>query len=98
MNELQEILTIDRVEAGLTVANRKALFQQLAIAAGRKTGLRGLSSVTVDDWQRIGTLRFTEAVCSYNGDHVIQFHHPRWRDDRNDRSTYVRVDQERVRR
>ena len=25
---------------------------------------------------------------SYNGDHVIQFHHPGWRDDRNDPSTY----------
>ena len=51
-----------------------------------------------EDWQRIGTLRFTEAICSYNGDHVIQFHHPRWRDDRNDPATYIRVNEERVRR
>jgi hypothetical protein len=42
-------------------------------------------------------LRFTEAIC-HNGDHVIQFHHPRWRDDRNDSSTYIRVNGERVRR
>ena len=49
-------------------------------------------------WQRIGTLRFSEVVCSYNGDHVIQFHHPRWRDDRNDSSTYIRVRGGRVRR
>jgi len=65
---------------------------------GRRRGVQGLSSVSVDDWHRIGTLRFTEAVCSYNGDHVIQFHHPGWRDDRNDPSTYVRVNETRVRR
>src|SRR3954465_9716912 len=64
----------------------------------RERGVQGLSTVTVADWQRIGTLRFTEAICSYNGDHVIQFHHPRWRDDRNDAATYVRQREERVRR
>lgn len=74
------------------------VFDICVSSTGRKTGVRGLSRVAVDDWQRIGTLRFTEAVCSYNGDHVIQFHHPRWRDDRNDPSTYIRVDRERVRR
>ena len=65
---------------------------------GRRRGVQGLSSVTVTDWQRIGRLRFTEAVCSYTGDHVIQFHHPGWRDDRNDPSTYIRVNETRVRR
>lgn len=67
-------------------------------SSGRRTGVRGLSRVTVKDWHRIGRLRFTEAVASYNADHVIQFHHPRWRDDRNDPSTYVRVNETRVRR
>ncbi|MGE3509512.1 MAG: hypothetical protein AB7N65_11575 [Vicinamibacterales bacterium] len=65
---------------------------------GRRTGVRGLTNVKVHEWQRIGTLRFSEAICSYNGDHVIQFHHPRWRDDRNDASTYIRRDGIRVRR
>ena len=65
---------------------------------GRRRGVNGVSSVTVDDWQRIGRLLFTEAVASYNADHVIQFHHPGWRDDRNDPSTYVRVNEIRVRR
>ncbi|MGE3176599.1 MAG: hypothetical protein AB7O32_03945, partial [Vicinamibacterales bacterium] len=64
----------------------------------KRSGVRGLSNVKVEDWERIGTLRFSEAICSYNGDHVIQFHHPRWRDDRNDPSTYVRRDGIRVRR
>jgi hypothetical protein len=65
---------------------------------GRRTGVQGLSTVTVSDWKRIGKLRFTEAIASYNGDHVIQFHHPGWRDDRNDPSTNVRVNEVRVRR
>jgi hypothetical protein len=65
---------------------------------GRRSGVPGLSRVTVDDWQRIGRLRFTEAVASYNGDHVIHFHHPGWRDDRNDPSTNIRVNETRVRR
>jgi hypothetical protein len=65
---------------------------------GRKTGIQGLSKVTVTDWQRIGRVRFTEAIASYNGDHVIQFHHPGWRSDRNDSSTHLRVNEERVRR
>jgi len=53
--------------------------------------------VTVTDWQRIGTLRFSEAVCSYNGDHVIHFHHPGWRDNKNDPSTAIRSGERRVR-
>jgi hypothetical protein len=65
---------------------------------GRNTGVQGLSSVKVEDWRRIGRLRFTEAVASYNADHVIQFHHPGWRDDRNDPSTYIRQNETRVRR
>jgi hypothetical protein len=65
---------------------------------GRRSGVQGLSRVEVTDWQRIGTLKFTEAVASYNSDHVIQFHHPGWRDDRNDPSTYIRSNEVRVRR
>jgi len=64
----------------------------------RVSGVTGLSTVTVSDWKRIGKLRFTEAIASYNADHVIQFHHPGWRDDRNDPSTHVRVNEVRCRR
>jgi hypothetical protein len=63
----------------------------------KRVGLPGLRRVTVKDWQRIGTLRFTEAVASYNGDHVIHFHHPGWRDDKNDPSTAIRSHEKRVR-
>jgi nitrogen PTS system EIIA component len=39
MSDLSGILTLKAVDAGLTVANKKALFQQLATAAERQTGL-----------------------------------------------------------
>jgi len=38
MNDLHDLLTIDRVDAALSVANKKALFQQLGLVAGRKLG------------------------------------------------------------
>jgi hypothetical protein len=45
----------------------------------------------IRNWRTIGTLTFSAAVASYNGDHVIHFNHPAWRDDRNDPSTAHRV-------
>jgi hypothetical protein len=64
---------------------------------GTRVGFPGFRRVTVTDWQKIGTLRFTEAVASYNGDHVIHFHHPGWRDNKNDPSTAIRSNERRVR-
>ena len=39
MSELAEIIPIEAVEAGIPAANKKALFQHLAAAASRLTGL-----------------------------------------------------------
>jgi PTS system nitrogen regulatory IIA component len=39
MNDLSDLLTIDRVDADLGAANKKGLFQQLATAASRRTAL-----------------------------------------------------------
>ena len=64
---------------------------------GRTRGIPGFHRVEVTDWQRIGRVTITEAVASYNGDHVIQYHHPGWRDDKNDPSTAIRSGEERVR-
>lgn len=64
---------------------------------GRRQGFPGFKRVTVTNWQRIGTMRVTEAVSSYNGDHVIHFHHPGWRDNKNDPSTAIRANEQRVR-
>jgi hypothetical protein len=49
------------------------------------------------NWRRIGRLVFDDAVASYNGDFVLHFTHPTWRDDRNDPSTATRVDEHKVR-
>jgi hypothetical protein len=46
---------------------------------------------TFRNWRRIGKLTFDNAVVSYNGDFVIHFNHPTWRDHRNDPSTATRV-------
>jgi hypothetical protein len=48
-------------------------------------------------WIRIGNLVFSEAVASYNGDFILHFNHPTWRDDRNDPSTATRVNERKVR-
>jgi hypothetical protein len=52
---------------------------------------------TFRNWRRIGTLVFDNAVVSYNGDAVIHFTHPTWRQDRNDPATATRVDGVKVR-
>jgi hypothetical protein len=52
---------------------------------------------TFQNWRRIGTLKFDNAVVSYNGDSVIHFNHPTWRNDRNDPSTATRVNERKVR-
>jgi hypothetical protein len=44
------------------------------------------------NWRRIGRITFEEAVVSYNGDFVVHFNHPTWREDRNDPRTATRVD------
>jgi hypothetical protein len=49
------------------------------------------------NWVRVGRLTFDEAVVSYNGDFVIHFNHPTWRDDRNDPVTATRVGERKVR-
>jgi len=49
------------------------------------------------NWRQIGTLIFDDAVISSNGDSVIHFNHPTWRNDRNDPSTATRVNGRKVR-
>jgi hypothetical protein len=49
---------------------------------GEVTGLLD-KKLEVSSWRKIGTITLDEAAASYNGDHVIHFHHPKWRDDVN---------------
>lgn len=52
---------------------------------------------TFQNWRPIGTLTFTNAVISYNGDSVIHFRHPTWRTNRNDPATATRINERKVR-
>jgi hypothetical protein len=52
---------------------------------------------TFGSWRQIGELVFDNAVASYNGDAVIHFTHPTWRQDRNDPATATRIGGRKVR-
>jgi hypothetical protein len=64
---------------------------------GQSSGPAARLRRTFKNWKRIGALVFDNAVVSYNGDRVIHFSHPKWRDDRNDPATAARVDGKLVR-
>ena len=53
----------------------------------------GLGSVRpkFTNWRKIGLITFDNAVASYNGDFVLHFNHPSWRDERNNPSTANRA-------
>ncbi|MEN3329876.1 MAG: hypothetical protein V7638_4683 [Acidobacteriota bacterium] len=53
-------------------------------------------TVRFGNWRRIGQITFENAVISYNGDFVLHFNHPTWRDDRNDPATATRVNERKV--
>lgn len=44
----------------------------------------------IQKWTEIGEIVFDDAVASYNGDFVLHFHHPEWRNNRNDPKTVAR--------
>ena len=44
----------------------------------------------ISDWRTIGKISLNNAVASYNGDFVIHFRHPTWRDDKNNPATATR--------
>jgi hypothetical protein len=64
---------------------------------GTTTGPNVRERRTFRNWRRLGTIVFDRAVASYNGDAVIHFNHPTWRDDRNDAATSTRVGGRKVR-
>jgi hypothetical protein len=63
---------------------------------GTTRGLPVFQRRAFKNWRRIGRMIFDNAVASYNGDFVIHFSHPTWRNDRNDPSTVVRVNGRKV--
>ena len=57
---------------------------------GSLFSLRGTRRV-ISGWQRIGRLSFDAAVASYNGDFVLHFPHPPWRDVLTDPNSNTRT-------
>jgi hypothetical protein len=64
---------------------------------GETSGTQLEEKRTFRNWQRVGRLVFDNAVVSYNGDFVIHFSHPTWREDRNDPATATRIGGQKVR-
>ena len=84
-------------DAGDPIPKRTLTFHIEVTDEGSTKGPNFFQRRTFADWQRIGRLVFDNAVVSYNGDFVIHFTHPTWRDDRNDPSTATRVGERKVR-
>lgn len=64
---------------------------------GETSGTRVAERRTFRNWRRVGSLTFDNAVVSYNGDFVLHFNHPTWREDRNDPATATRIAGRKVR-
>ncbi|HEX8400964.1 MAG TPA: PTS sugar transporter subunit IIA [Allosphingosinicella sp.] len=59
MSDMSDILAVEAINDGLTVANKKALFQQLGAAAARKTGIEAKIIVTaLNERERLGSTGF----------------------------------------
>jgi hypothetical protein len=76
---------------------RTLLFTIEVTDEGETTGTAFRQRRTFCNWRTIGSLTFDNAVVSYNGDSVLHFNHPTWRDDRNDPATATRRDGRKVR-
>jgi hypothetical protein len=68
-------------------ADRELVFDIEVSNNGETQGTMANRRWAIRDWQKVGQIRFNDAVISRNSDGVIHFHHDKWRDDRNDPST-----------
>jgi hypothetical protein len=84
-------------DPGDPAPKRRLIFDIELTDEGETSGPAVLERRTFRNWRRVGTLTFDNAVISYNGDFVIHFHHPTWREDRNDPSTATRIGGRKVR-
>ena len=68
MTDLSDILSVDRIDGRLSVANKKALFQQLGAAAAKKTGLQTKDIVAaLNERERLGSTGFGGGVAIPHG-------------------------------
>jgi nitrogen PTS system EIIA component len=68
MNGLSDILTVDCVDEALSAANKKALFQQLAVAAARRTDLEPKAIVAaLTEREKLGSTGFGGGIAIPHG-------------------------------
>ncbi|NKL66285.1 hypothetical protein [Rhizobium leguminosarum] len=85
-------------DAGDTASNKRKLCFHIEVTdKGQTRGLAIRERRTFENWKRIGTLTFDEAVASYNADFVLHFPHPTWRGDKDDPATETRQNGKKVR-
>jgi hypothetical protein len=84
-------------DRGDALRKRTLTFNIEVTDEGRTTGTALRQRRTFANWRHIGHLTFDNAVASWNGDSVIHFNHPTWREDRNDPATATRVNRRKVR-
>jgi hypothetical protein len=84
-------------DPGDATPKRKLTFHIEVTDEGETRGLPVFERRTFRNWRHLGSIVFEEAIASYNGDFVIHFNHPTWRDDQNDPATATRVNGRKVR-
>lgn len=68
MTDIADLLTSDAIEAALTVANKKALFQHLGHAAGRLAGFEPRTVVAaLNDREKLGSTGFGGGIAIPHG-------------------------------
>ncbi|HEX8527870.1 PTS sugar transporter subunit IIA [Allosphingosinicella sp.] len=68
MSDLSSLLTLEGIDDGLNVANKKALFQLLGVAASRLTGIPAKTVVAaITDREKIGSTGFGAGVAIPHG-------------------------------
>jgi hypothetical protein len=78
-------------DRGEPVPKRTLIFNIEVTDDGTTRDILGFVRRKFKNWRRIGKLTFDNAVISYNGDFVLHFGHPGWRDDKNDPATANRL-------
>jgi hypothetical protein len=89
--EIRDEVMAQIFDKGNPVPKRRLTFLIEVTDEGTTRDVLAFVRRTFKNWRRIGKLRFDNAVASYNGDHVIHFNHPGWRDDPNNPATANRA-------
>lgn len=68
MNDLSALLTIESIDANLAAPNKKGLFQMLAVAASRHTGIAGKAIVAaLSEREKLGSTGFGTGIAIPHG-------------------------------